>query len=221
MGWPTKTNCDTPRPTLGNPRSLVPKIERTSAAAELAFLSLGNYLASPERHPAPVAADRPDTDVITLTDADDLADYLPVTQPASDAVTPPGPTVIPDLTTPCLSPAGTSLFEPDTSVSGSFALPSPPPPTNSRLYLALASPRLKPSRTSFPEPDTSVSGFAAASGCSAHKMIPFPTNGIISGIAPPSMQHGKGGMRPVQTSPPSEMRINPEDPTGKTDYSRT
>ena len=93
MGWPTKTNCDTPRPTLGNPRSLVPKIERTSAAAELAFLSLGNYLASPERHPAPVVA-RPYTDVITLTDADDLADFPPYAPPTAPVAARPYSDVI-------------------------------------------------------------------------------------------------------------------------------
>lgn len=79
MGWPTKTNCDAPRPTLGNPASLLPYVYNPRPLTEQERHAFCNL---PDPDPRPVAA-RPYTEAITLTDADDLADYLPSASPAS------------------------------------------------------------------------------------------------------------------------------------------
>ena len=179
MGWPTKTNCDnTPRPTLGNPASLLPYVYRP---APMSAQALATYCNPPAPDPRPVAAPTAPpcySDVVTLTDADDLADFLPSAPPTPVAGPQPTidiPTNFADIvendtipsTYPRLSPEGTSLTEPDTLVSGGVVLPTTPPPTDSRLdlalgtqHVALASPTpcLSPEGTSLSEPDTSVSG---------------------------------------------------------------
>jgi hypothetical protein len=63
MGWPTKTNCDTPRPTLGNPASLVPQVYRPPTISPPTVADFYNNAPiaapapNPVMSPAPIVAE--------------------------------------------------------------------------------------------------------------------------------------------------------------------
>ena len=91
MGWPTKTNCDnTPRPTLGNPASLLPYVYRPAPMSAQASATFCNLPASV----APVVEAAP----------------MPIEPvPAAVAVAP----TIPDDTQQTKAPVTIILIDPD------------------------------------------------------------------------------------------------------------